>query len=290
MPKSIALILVPLVAVIACSSSSLTDVQPSATAIGVATLSPTSPDPTLVNAATPTDLPRNTPVATLSSIPVAIATPTNTPELEPTPGPTHTPQPTPTTPSQELTPTTSPIPIPQLGLADASWPMFQGNAQHTGFSSYSGPEIPSINWIFEPGVGTLTSPSIGPDGTLYTGSSDRIIYAVGQDGVGKWDAAAENPLRGTPAISADGTIYFSSYESVAGALDATLYAVDSEGSIDWRFSTEAPEIFPPVIGPDVRFHGFGDQRSWYDGLVVFVRKEHRVPFKTFVVSVLQHVH
>ena len=128
--------------------------------------------------------------------------------------------------------------------------MLQGDAQHTGASSYIGPEVPWVKWSFEPGGGVLSSPAIGPDGTLYTGSSDGKVYAVSHDGAQKWSVAVGNPLLGTPAISADGTIYFGSYESDALAHDATLYAINPEGSLKWSFSTKGAEIFPPAIGFD----------------------------------------
>ena len=34
-------------------------------------------------------------------------------------------------------------------LADSPWPMFRQNAQHTGQTSFKGPEIPTLKWEFK---------------------------------------------------------------------------------------------------------------------------------------------
>jgi len=226
---------------------------PSATATSVPSPipEPLQPGPTPAHepTSTPVPAPTGTFAPTPTPAPVAVATLTTTPTPELTPEPTPTQAPTPE-PAPATIPTPDPTPTPQLGLAQSPWPMLQGDAQHTGASPYIGPEVPSVKWSFDPGGGALSSPAIGPDGTLYAGSADGKAYAVSHDGAQQWSVAAGNPLLGSPAISADGTIYFASYESDALARDATLYAINPEGSLKWSFSTEGTEIFPPTIGSD----------------------------------------
>ena len=36
-------------------------------------------------------------------------------------------------------------------LADSAWPMFCHDAQHTGRSPYSGPEMPELKWRYATG-------------------------------------------------------------------------------------------------------------------------------------------
>ena len=65
------------------------------------------------------------------------------------------------------------------GLADSPWPMFRHDPQHTGRSPYSGPTTPELRWSYTTGAMIESSPAIGADGTIYVGSSDSKLYAVG---------------------------------------------------------------------------------------------------------------
>ena len=115
--KSVALFLMPLVALIACASGSEPDVQPSATAPITATAPPATIVPTpspITIAPTQTTIPATlspvpstpTPVRTPASAPTSTPSPTSIPAPTPTPSPTPTSQPT-TTPI----PTATPIPF-----------------------------------------------------------------------------------------------------------------------------------------------------------------------------------
>ena len=65
-------------------------------------------------------------------------------------------------------------------LADTPWPMFRYDPQHTGRSPYTGPEVPVEKWGFPTGESVSSSPDIGTDGTIYVGSVDGKLYAIGE--------------------------------------------------------------------------------------------------------------
>jgi len=116
-------------------------------------------------------------------------------------------------------------------LADSPWPCFMHDAQHTGRSQYSGPDKPTLKWVFQIEGTYLGSPAIGEDGTIYSGSGDGKLYAINPDGTLKWKFLASNQLVKSPAINADGTIYIASY-------DAYLYAINPDGTLKWKFLME----------------------------------------------------
>jgi outer membrane protein assembly factor BamB len=37
-----------------------------------------------------------------------------------------------------------------------------------------------VKWKVETGLGVFSSPSIGRDGTIYVGSNDGCVYAIGE--------------------------------------------------------------------------------------------------------------
>ena len=62
---------------------------------------------------------------------------------------------------------------------------------------------------------------------------DYNLYAVKPEGTLRWKFAAGNPVFSSPAISADGTIYFWLQER------RHLYAVNPDGTLKWKFTTGA---------------------------------------------------
>lgn len=117
-----------------------------------------------------------------------------------------------------------------------------------------------------PWINCMQSPSIGDDGTLYTGSQvspgitstgQQIpdysmpdkgkLYAVTPDGQKKWDYASGSYATMTPTIGTDGTLY-------AGTSICQVVALNADGSIKWVFNSgetsTCPFIFSPSIGKD----------------------------------------
>lgn len=139
---------------------------------------------------------------------------------------------------------------------DAIWPMYKGNAQHTGQSPFNGSEENTLKWNFPTGNRITSSPVIGADGTIYVGSYDSHLYAINPDGSMKWSFAAKEIIDSTPAIASDGTIYF-------GSWDKNLYAIDPNGNGKWRAQTSGRIVSSPTIGSDGTIYVGSDDTFLY---------------------------
>jgi outer membrane protein assembly factor BamB len=85
-------------------------------------------------------------------------------------------------------------------------------------------------WSIKIEGSTVSSPSIAPDGTIYFGDNDNIIYAINPDGTEKWRYTTGDIVMGSPAIGQDGTIYI-------GSCDHYFYALNPNGTLRWRYAT-----------------------------------------------------
>ena len=111
----------------------------------------------------------------------------------------------------------------------------------------------SVKWaFFLDSFAGVTSPAVAADGTVYFGSSDDNLYAVNPDGTLKWTFATGGFVFSSPAIGADGTIYIASN-------DDNLYAVNPDGTQKWMFATGFQVQSSPAIGADgTIYFGSGD--------------------------------
>jgi len=136
----------------------------------------------------------------------------------------------------------------------------------------------TLKWIYDPGpadcplekewcYGTIeTSPTIGPDGTIYIGRGDGVLRAVNPDGTEKWsfgtipNTKGRGQIIGSPTIAQDGTIYFGTIANLlsAGFGNNVFYALNPDGTLKWTYPADAAEggtlnkgIWSnPAIGPD----------------------------------------
>lgn len=108
-------------------------------------------------------------------------------------------------------------------------------------------------WRVDFSGGVEASPVVGPDGTVYLGSLNGMMYAFYpnlpasapfRDRL-KWSYQTDGPITGSAALSADGsTLYF-------GSEDSFIYALDTSTG-NWRWSTKTGReiLASPVVGPD----------------------------------------
>ena len=110
----------------------------------------------------------------------------------------------------------------------------------------------TMKWRTDVGAGT--SPTIGQDGTIYAGW-DRLYAINPTNGSVKW---AFNPGSyhciegGTPAHSADGTIYCGAIIQIGGSsTGGEIIAVNSNGTEKWRKTIADFQVrSPPAIAED----------------------------------------
>ncbi len=158
----------------------------------------------------------------------------------------------------------------ELCASDATWSHGEGDLQNTKRASgirtkdcFYGPvDTPKVQWSFPiGGPGNAGAPVIGDDGTIYLvgeypGEVDdeKIprnsgLMAISPSGSLKW--FFKIPLFGygfyfkSPAISRDGTIYLSWW-------DSTFYAINSDGNLKWKYylGPGAVGSSDPVIDDD----------------------------------------
>jgi len=133
--------------------------------------------------------------------------------------------------------------------AQSPWPMDGQNARQTGRSPLAGPvdgEI-SILWQVPLGADASSPPSLGADGTIYAPCRDGTLVAVSPSGTVQWTyATGLDEYLTTPAVGADGSIYFG-----AGNI---LYAVNPDGTPQWDIymgsAGDSSWAYSPVIGDD----------------------------------------
>jgi outer membrane protein assembly factor BamB len=111
-------------------------------------------------------------------------------------------------------------------------------------------------WEFNAHADVYTSPTLGPDGTVYIVTGDFILHALSKDnGSEKWHHAAGYGLDPSPAVAPDGTIYF-------GTLDGNLVALNPDASEKWTTPAGALVYASPAIASDgtVYFTSYSDGR------------------------------
>jgi outer membrane protein assembly factor BamB len=128
-------------------------------------------------------------------------------------------------------------------IANSSWPMRGQNLQHTGRGIAGSEASNTLNWRYKTGNTVASSPAVGTDSTIYAGSYDGFLYAVGSDGNVKWKFQTGDIVYSSPAVASDGTVYF-------GSNDDNLYALNSNGILKWKYQTKSDLFSSPVIGPD----------------------------------------
>jgi outer membrane protein assembly factor BamB len=102
------------------------------------------------------------------------------------------------------------------------------------------------------GIGSGSTPMIGPDGTIYIGANNSNFYAIGPDGSQKWLFEAERELAGIwscACMSADNsTLYF-------GANKGGVYALNvKDGSLKWQFPVYGSIYASPALDRQGRLY------------------------------------
>jgi outer membrane protein assembly factor BamB len=124
------------------------------------------------------------------------------------------------------------------------WPMFGHDAKHTGRSPFSTEGNPlELKWVFKTTTMIETSPIVDKNGTVYF-TDWNFLYALNPNGTEKWRHRHSGTTSSSPAIDADGIIYYGT------SLDDYFYAVYPNGTTKWVFVPNEGVESPPTIGED----------------------------------------
>jgi outer membrane protein assembly factor BamB len=150
-------------------------------------------------------------------------------------------------------------PVVQQALEkEAPWPMYGRSPSHS--QQPSGPALPTgrgRGWVQKAGGWVYGAPCVGADETVYFGSWDGHLYAVGPDGKLRWRVLvgaafglASRQIWSSPALSPDGrTVYIGANNSLVAVAAQNLDA-DSVPSLRWRVRTGAAVFASPTVAPD----------------------------------------
>jgi outer membrane protein assembly factor BamB len=147
-----------------------------------------------------------------------------------------------------------------LGPNPGSWPTFQRDAQHTGWSPVAGPTCGNVIWSTKLrgsilSSATLAQPTAGDPETLYVPVGKAPICALEpSNGSVKWCSTTDLgklPDRSSPAVGNGSLIYVGTRDNDLWAIDATS-ASSGTASVAWRqkVCTDGDVTTPPTIGYD----------------------------------------
>ena len=104
------------------------------------------------------------------------------------------------------------------------------------------------------------SPVLGPDGTIYVGTLDGILYSISPEGSIKWKYTCDNSMA-MPSVGSDGTIYFGQGEMFDDS-EISIFSLSSDGKEKWKTQLGKFESSQPAIGTNGYLY-VGTGRGFY---------------------------
>ncbi len=129
-----------------------------------------------------------------------------------------------------------------------------------------------MQWTFKAGGAILSaSVAIAKDKTIYFGADDGNLYAITPDGKEKWRFTVNLPIRSSPALGPDGTIYVGSGSQPSES--AKVYAVQPNGTMKGRpVDVEGGVVSSPALRAKMLYVGALDRRVYAVNLDGFYRQ------------------
>ena len=137
------------------------------------------------------------------------------------------------------------------------WWMFHHDPQHSGRSPFTGPAAPQLKWKTATGDMIDSSPAIGADGTIYFGSDDDNVYALNAT-----DGSVKWKLpTGNDVLSSPAI--GADGTIYVGDADGFLYALNpADGSLKWKYIIGSI-VCSPAIGADGTIYIGSDDNIFY---------------------------
>ncbi|MCK9522711.1 MAG: PQQ-binding-like beta-propeller repeat protein [Proteobacteria bacterium] len=164
------------------------------------------------------------------------------------------------TPDDDALESTQAPEIPNIPFAMAG-----GGPQRLFRAQAPGPrERPTVLRTFTTGGRIAASPIIGPDGSIYIGSTDGSFNALRRNGALRWSFICPEPCFATAAISQSGVVY-------VGCDDDAFRAFTSDGTLRFTYRMRHDADSPAAIAEDGTIYTGGDglhalssggQRKW----------------------------
>ncbi len=105
------------------------------------------------------------------------------------------------------------------------------------------------SWEYIPNNGEVwTSPALSKDGILYFGTSQFRLSAIRFDGSFLWEIVIKGFPICPPIISNDGTIYYTTFNSIKGKDKSWISAISPGGEIMWQYEISGQCSIPLLIG------------------------------------------
>jgi len=127
----------------------------------------------------------------------------------------------------------------EMSTKHEPWASFGRDLGNTSYAPNASPPDGNELWSFTAGNPVYGGAAV-VDGTVYFGSLDNSLYAVGADsGSEEWSFETDDTIQSTPAVGEE-NVY-------VGSDDNSLYAVSLGGSRNWAFEDDNPIRASPKI-------------------------------------------
>jgi outer membrane protein assembly factor BamB len=147
-------------------------------------------------------------------------------------------------------------------LAGSPWPEMRRDSRNTGESPIRGRYRGDRPWAFRTGRGIFSTPVIGEDGTVYVGSADGYLYALGAGGRAVWRFRTGGIIDAAAALGRRSRVG-RGFPITIGSGDETLYQLRSDPRrlqrgerVRWAFRSALPPATTQLV-------------NWWEGNVAY---------------------
>ncbi len=138
-----------------------------------------------------------------------------------------------------------------------SWPMFQKDLAHSGYSTTWGPQTNNVLWTTS--VGEIESSPAIVNGVVYVGSYSGFVYALNaSSGAIIWSYAANENTESSPTV-VDNVVYIGAGNYSATRDNGHVYALQATtGEKLWSYQTGGTVESSPAVAYGKVYVGCGD--------------------------------